>query len=143
MSRTFKTVPAGCTTLPAMNLWLLGAAAALVAIGAVHSLLGERRIFLPWRMAPPRDVPRAHRIILRASWHLPTLLGLGQAAALAGLAVPPEGVPWHTLLTPLAAGVAACGALVGVATRGRHLGGVAMLAAAGLILCGQWRGPAP
>lgn len=126
-----------------MNLWLLGAAAALVTIGAVHSALGERRIFLPWRAAPPRDVPRTHRVILRASWHLPTLLGLGQAAALAVLAMPGEGPPWHALLTPLAAGVAACGALVAGATRGRHLGGVAMLAAAGLILCGQWWGPAP
>lgn len=126
-----------------MNLWLLGAAAALVTINAVHSALGERRIFLPWRAAPPRDVPRTHRVILRASWHLPTLLGLGQAAALALLAVPAGGAQAHALLLPLAAGVAACGALVAGATRGRHLGGVAMLAAAGLIVCGQWWGTGP
>ncbi|MBP7668097.1 MAG: hypothetical protein KA774_14715 [Burkholderiaceae bacterium] len=124
-----------------MNFWLLGASAALVLIGAVHSVMGERRIFLPWRAAPPRDVPRGYQVILRASWHLPTLLGLGQAAALAVLAQPGGGMPWHALLAPLAAGVAACGVLVAVATRGRHHGGLAMLAAAALILGGQARGP--
>jgi hypothetical protein len=29
-----------------MNTWLLGASAALAAIGAVHSVMGARRIFV-------------------------------------------------------------------------------------------------
>lgn len=103
--------------------------------------MGERRIFMPWRAAPPRDVPRRHQVILRASWHLPTLLGLGQAAALASLATAAGTWPWHPLLGALALGVAACGALVVWATRGRHPGGVALLAAAALIALGQWQGP--
>ncbi len=122
-----------------MNHWLAGASAALAAIGAAHSVMGERLIFQSWRWGPPREVPRRHQVILRASWHLPSLLGLGQAVALALLALADGAPPWSLVVGALALGVGACGGLVAVATRGRHHGGTAMLAAAGLIGLGLWQ----
>lgn len=128
-----------------MNFWLLAAAAALTLIGATHSAMGERRIFQPWRTAPPAQVRRHHQVILRASWHLPTLLGLGQATAMAWMAASPVA-QWpapalgQAMLAAMALGVAGCGLLVAVATRGRHHGGVAMLAAAALIAKGMQQG---
>lgn len=126
-----------------MNHWLAGACAALIGIGMTHSVMGERRIFLPWQASPPRDLPRAHRVILRASWHLPTLLGMGLAAVLALLAAGGAADTRSAMLAALALAVGACGALVALATRGRHHGGAAMLATAALIAVGRWQLGAP
>ena len=123
-----------------MNTWLVVASAAIAAIGVVHSVTGERRIFVPWRTASPLDVLRRHQVILRASWHLPTFLGLGQAAAMAILTTTDGAPAWRMALGMLALCVGACGLAVAVATRGRHKGGVAMPAAAGLIVLGIWQG---
>jgi hypothetical protein len=123
-----------------MNTWLLSASTALVGIGAVHSVLGEMRIFLPWRTASPQGLPPRHQIILRASWHLPTLLGLGQAATHVSAAAADGAQPWRMLLGALGLSVAACGALVALATRGRHPGGTALLVAALLIGMGMRQG---
>lgn len=120
------------------NPWLLVAAGLLVLIGIVHSLLGERRIFRPWATSPPAGLRRAHGAILRASWHLPSLLGWSQAAMLWQLARTPSS-RWpdaalvQALLAAMGIGVAACGVLVLWLTRGRHPGGTALLLAAGLI----------
>lgn len=124
-----------------MNTWLLASALLICLIGAVHSVMGERRIFHPWVQQPPPGLRVFHRQILRASWHLPTLLGFGQAAALAWLgAAPAADLPavglQQALLASLACGVVACGVLVLWLTRGRHQGGTAMLAAAALMLVG-------
>ncbi|MBL8304150.1 MAG: hypothetical protein JNM26_15450 [Ideonella sp.] len=121
-----------------MNAWLLGAAALLGLIGLVHSVMGEQRIFMPWAARPPTGMPRIHRQILRGSWHLVTLLGLGQVGALAwlGLAAaadrPSPGLEL-ALLACLAGGVLASGLLVMGITRGRHQGGTALVVVALLI----------
>jgi len=125
-----------------MNTWLLGACAALLLIGATHSVMGERRIFLPWASAPPSGLAPVHRVLLRASWHLPTLLSAGMAAVLYLLAGADVGGPWRSVLGTLALAVGACGTLVAGATRGRHHGGTALLATAVLIVLGQWQGSA-
>ena len=65
---------------------------------------------------------------------------LGASAALACVAVADGGKPWRMLLGALALGVAACGTLVAVVTRGRHQGGTALLAAAVLIVLGMRQG---
>ncbi|MBQ0961007.1 hypothetical protein KAK06_18775 [Ideonella sp. 4Y11] len=122
-----------------MNHWLASACVALIGIGLTHSVMGERRIFTPWQASPPRDVSRAHQVILRASWHLPTLLGLGLAAVLALLAAGGAPALRSAMLAALALAIGACGALVAVATRGRHQGGTAMLATAVLIALGRWQ----
>jgi hypothetical protein len=127
-----------------MNTWLLGASALLVVTAVVHSVMGERRIFLPWCSIPPRDVLRHHQIILRVTWHLPSLLGMGQAATLAVLATANAASAWRLPLGLLSLSVGACGVPVAVATRGRHQGGAALLAAGGLIALGlPWQGEGP
>ena len=127
------------------NPWLLSAAALLGAIALAHSLLGEQRIFRTWDRQAPPGVGRYHRTMLRGSWHLPSLLGAAQGAALAwlGLAAAadlPAAPLLQAVLACLGAGVLACGVLVAVLTRGRHHGGTALLLAGGLILAGLLQG---
>lgn len=124
-----------------MNTWLVSSALLLVLIGVVHTVMGERRIFRPWAVKPP-GIPRFHFQILRGSWHLPTLLAFGQAAALAwlGTAAPaalPAASLLEAILASLGAGVLACGALVLAVTGGRHHGGTALVIAAVLIFVGR------
>lgn len=131
-----------------MNPWLLAAAGALVAIAVVHSVMGERRIFRPWDAHAPAGVRPFHRHILRASWHLPSLLAVGQAWLLAAWAAAPalraSGTVLHALaLAPLAGGVGASGILVLWLTRGRHHGGTALVLTALLMAAGIVRGGMP
>ena len=125
-----------------MNTWLLSSALLLALIGSAHTVLGERRIFRHWRGQSPAGVVPYHRIMLRGSWHLASLLGFGQAGALAWLALAaPADLPavglQQALLACLGAGVLACGGLVVWITRGRHPGGTALVAAAGLMALGM------
>lgn len=125
-----------------MNFWLIGAAAALATIGAVHSVMGERRIFRVWNGHAPGGVPRVHWEILRASWHLPSLLGLGQALVLALWGIVPPPIPvggQPAALAALAMGVGASGIVVLWLTRGRHHGGTALLLTALLMAAGITR----
>ncbi len=124
-----------------MNTWLLAAATLLCLIGVVHTALGEQRIFRTWAVQPPGVRP-FHRQILRGSWHLASLLGWGQAAALAWLGTAaaadlPATSLQQALLASLGCGVLACGALVLWLTRGRHPGGTALVVAAALVFCGM------
>ena len=127
-----------------MNAWLLSSSFALAGIAAVHSAMGEMRIFLPWARTAPEGVRRFHQQILRGSWHLPSLMGAGQAALLALWAVAPASeLPsvrmQQLMLMPLAAGVGSCGVLVLWLTRGRHPGGTALVITGGLIALGLAR----
>ncbi len=83
---------------------------------------------------------RQHFVLVRASWHLPSLLTVGQAGGLLVLGLVPgtaaSPAARAALLLSLAAGTGACGALVAWVTRGRHHGGSALLATAALILAG-------
>ena len=45
-----------------------------IALGIIHSILGEWLIFSRWRKAAP-DIPRQHRGIIWASWHELMLFG--------------------------------------------------------------------
>lgn len=131
-----------------MNLWLLSSAGLLGLIVLVHTVMGEQRIFRPWARQPPAGVKRYHQQILRGSWHLPSLLGAGQAGLLVWLGTAPAGdLPalalQQAMLGCLAAGVAACGALVLWLTQARHQGGTALLAAAVLMLIGLARASSP
>jgi len=123
-----------------MNAWLLGAAALVFVIGLVHSLLGERMIFRHLRqggLVPTAGAPvlREYQTrILWATWHVVTLFGWALAAVLAWLAQPAVRAASAGLIEQavMAALVASAG-LVLVATRGRHVAWVALLAAAVLV----------
>lgn len=127
-----------------MNPLLLAAGVSLLAIGAIHSLLGERLVFR--RMRRGSWVPahgggllhESHVRILWATWHLATVFGAFVSVVLFWLAHPASGPQARALVGATAiAAVLAGAALVLVGTRGRHPGwggllGVALLAAAGL-----------
>jgi hypothetical protein len=125
------------------NGYYASAALLLIIIGVAHSALGEWLIFR--RMVGRGFIPITSSItlgapyirILWATWHLASLLGWGLSATLLWLAwqaPSPAGLPIAALL---AVTLLASAALVGVATRGRHLGWVALLMVALLILGGM------
>ncbi|RTL20379.1 MAG: hypothetical protein EKK52_10730 [Burkholderiales bacterium] len=125
-----------------MNGWWLAAAALLVLIGIVHSVLGERLIFRHLRagtLVPEAGAPvlRAYQTrILWGSWHLASVFGWTLAAVLAWRAGPGHAEGGSALEMAVAAGLIAASALAAWATRGRHIGWVALLAAAALVLAG-------
>ena len=106
-----------------MNTALVAAALLILALGLVHSVLGERYILI--RLFRRNDLPRLFgsdlftRRTLRFAWHLTTVVWWGIAALLVRLA---RGAP---LTTPELGGVLAvtsvASALVSlVGSRGRH-----------------------
>ncbi len=119
-------------------LTLAGLIAAFVAVA--HSVLGEIVIFsrlrdggiVPARPAPPLSARNV--AILWATWHITSVFGLGLAAILVlagGAAMPLATIAWVVAATMIAGG-----ALVLVATRGRHPGWAGLWAVAAC--CGLW-----
>lgn len=116
---------------------------ATLLIGAVHSVMGETRIFRHLRQGgwvPTHGEPLLREFQLRilwGSWHLVTCFGLGVCAMLV-LAAQPDVPPalrdqmvWSALVILLAAAL-----LVAGATRGRHPAWLALLLTAWLALAG-------
>ncbi len=108
-----------------MNLLAVAAGILIVATGAVHSVLGERRLIGPLLAGRSfADAPRAGRAV-RFTWHLATLL-----MVLTALTVAWPGTP--TMVVRLI-GLAylGLGLLSLWMTRGRHISGP-MFSAAGV-----------
>lgn len=113
---------------------LLAIAAALaVAIGIVHSVLGEILIFrhlrqstlVPSLPAPPLQGRNIR--ILWATWHLASVFGWVLAGLLWQLARSPGlALPASSVMSAAAAGFLAGALLVLVGTRGRHPGWIAL-----------------
>jgi hypothetical protein len=116
------------------------AAVLIFALGAAHSLLGERYIL--FRLFRRGDLPALFgsswftERTLRFAWHLTSLTWFGLAALLWQLA--------RGALTPAATAqiigitAIACGILPVVFTRGRHLSWLVFFAVGALTLC--WAG---
>lgn len=125
-----------------MNAWLISAALLLVAMGVIHSLLGERLIFRASRSvagARERGGWGRYTGIVRATWHLVSLLGWWIAAVLAHAAQAPAGAVlpgWSAGL--LVAATVFGGLLVAAQTQGRHPGWVGLLTAGALVAAGTW-----
>ena len=122
-----------------MNIPLVSAAVLAIAIGAVHSILGERYLIRP--ILRRADLPRLFgddsftRQTLRYGWHLATAAWLGLAAVMVVLsgALPAvrvgDGVIFAIALTFLVNTILAV-----VVTRGRHLSWVVFAAITALCL---------
>lgn len=122
-----------------MNIPLVSAAVLAVAIGAAHSILGERYLIRP--ILRRTDLPRLFgddgftRQTLRYGWHLATVAWLGLAAVMLVLsgALPAvrvgDGVIFAIALTFLVNTILAV-----VVTRGRHLSWVVFAAMTALCL---------
>lgn len=124
-----------------MNAYLVGGAAGMVLIAALHSVLGEKYILE--RLFRRSDLPRLFgsdvftRRTLRFAWHLTSIAWIGFGAVTLSLANQTpinaasagviEIVRWTFLITALVA-------LFG--SRGRHFAWVVFLAIAGALWVG-------
>ena len=99
-----------------------------IALGLVHSLLGEWLIFRHLRdgsLVPTLESPRLQERQLRitwASWHLVTLLGWALAGLLWQLAELGQAALNERLVPLIQLGLGSSALLVLYATRGRHPG---------------------
>ncbi|WP_417492883.1 hypothetical protein [Maricaulis sp.] len=114
---------------------LLIAAALLLAVSAMHSIVGEIRLIRPLLRLDGLPVilgsPDMTRTTIRVAWHLTSLIWLGMAALLVRLQQTPMDFA-ACFLWVMAALFAASGAAALVASRGRHLSWVFFLPIAAL-----------
>jgi hypothetical protein len=130
-----------------MNTFFVAAALLAFAVGLIHSVMGEVLIFQRLRageqgrgLVPTHGGPllrERHVRILWASWHAPSVLGWGQAAALLWLAQGPRSTALLFIEHSIAASMLGASLLVLVGTRGRHPGWLGLLAVAALVWAGQ------
>lgn len=122
-----------------MQTYLFIAGVLALAVGAVHSVLGEILIFRQLRshgLVPTMEAPplqERHIRILWASWHLITVFGWAFGAILLRLAFPFNGQSIN-VFTENAIIFAFLGGsfFVLVGTKGRHPGWIGLLAVAAL-----------
>lgn len=126
-----------------MNTFLLAAALLLVAVGLIHSVLGEVLIFRRMRkngLVPTEggDLLReSHTRILWASWHIQTLLGWCIAYVLFGLAALQPSETVTIVGASVSTAMLGASALVFVGTRARHPGWAGLLGVAVLVWAGS------
>lgn len=112
------------------------AAVLTIAVGLVHSVLGEQRLIGPLLAPEQRHGMLAKsafaRGVLRFAWHLTTLAWWGFAAILAAFAVSPLAGHDGIVLVAIAIMFALTGLIALVASRGRHLAWPVFLAIAAL-----------
>src|SRR5687767_1316218 len=118
-----------------MNRGLATAAILATLLAAAHSYLGERYILI--RLFRRDDLPKLFggttftKGTLRFAWHITSVMALGIAALLLGLARP-EGADAQTQARIIAATLAACGVVALIGSRGRHLSWIVFFAAGAL-----------
>lgn len=112
-----------------MSPWLFIAGALCCALACIHSILGERLIFRRWRDGLP--IPRSHAGIIRASWHVLSLLAV--AVGLVLWRVPLDGLSAAVLIVAFALSAA----LIAVWTRFRHPGWLVITVIALLVLASR------
>lgn len=120
--------------LAGWNGWLLASAALAIGLGLFHSIAGER--YLVRRLLRRENLPKLFgndsftRLTIRYAWHLLTIAVFGLSALLVWAAqpAPPEGAAFLARLVSITWFVGAAWAVV--ATRGRHLSWIVLLAAA-------------
>lgn len=127
-----------------MNAYFMAAAALAFVVGLVHSVLGERLIFLrlrQGRLQPSRGgqlLGAGHVGILWASWHGLTILGWGFAAVLLWMGLHPAGADVAGFVVhAVVVSMLLTSALVLVGTRAKHPGWAALLCAAVLVWLGR------
>lgn len=126
-----------------MNPYLLAAGVLLIAIGLIHSILGERIIFRRMRaqgMIPTQGgnlLREPHVRILWATWHMASIMGWFIACVLFWLALPSSSnVHTSFLAKALIITLLASSALVLIGTKGRHPGWIGLLVAGVLVASG-------
>ncbi len=120
-----------------MNWYFVAAAVLVFLTGLTHTVFGERMIFR--RMRAAGFIPtnggqslREYQVrIVWATWHMVTLMAWCFAAILAWLALPAQaGLAGSMITRSFIAAMLASSATVGIGTKGKHLGWLALLATA-------------
>lgn len=128
-----------------MNNWLIAAAGLSFAVGLVHSVMGEQRIFRQLRRSG-RMVPTEGGALLRefqvrilwATWHSVSLLIWVLSAAMVWLASPEAAAASNSRIEfVITLAFALAGLLVLISNRGRHPAWVALWAVALLVSLGM------
>lgn len=115
------------------NGWLILGGVLTILVALVHSVLGEVLIFQRMRSEAPvptkgQPVLRERHVrILWATWHIVSLLGLGIAAVLLGMALLRQWELRDLLVRTVGLSMGASGALVLFATKGMHPGWLGLL----------------
>lgn len=124
-----------------INLWWVASAVLVIGLAVFHSLLGE--LFLVRRLLRRENLPRLFgedeftKLTLRYAWHLLSIVWVGMGALLLWASGSENGTAGRAVgLVGLTQ--AASAAWVLIATRGRHLSGIVLLAAAVLAWAGMW-----
>ena len=109
-----------------INTSLVSAAVLTVAIGVIHSWLGERRLIGPLLAAVGRRQGMLERSVfarqvLRFAWHLTTLAWWGFGALLVDLSLGTIDVRSRSILGIVAMTFLITGMAILVSSRGRHL----------------------
>ena len=125
---------------------LTTAAAILVLLGLVHSVLGEHLVFrratglvgVPEVGFPPiLGQPQSPMPTLRACWHILTVLAFGFAVMLARFGAQDAlGESERFVVRAMAAALLCSGVVIGVGTRGKHFGWMGFFAVAALCWLG-------
>lgn len=116
---------------------LLLAALLTVAVGLLHSWLGERLLIGPLLAAPSADGPLARgflRRVLRNAWHITSFAWAGMGLVLASLAFAPLDAQGRRVAVVIGAVFVGHGLFVFAMSRGRHVGWPFFLAIGGLAL---------
>jgi hypothetical protein len=119
-----------------MNSGLFVAGMLAIAVGLIHSVLGEVLIFNHMRRGKlvPTDagdrVRERHVRILWASWHVVSVFGFALAAVLLRLAIGPDLAMRAFLQDTIAIGMVLGALLVLIGTDGRHPGWIGLLGVA-------------
>ncbi len=122
-----------------MNLSLAIAGIGAILLGLAHSVIGERMVLRPL-VAWSGDAPDGSQIlsmqqrrVLRASWHLVTVFGLGMAALLLSASASGSFAHAKAILAVTFIGAAVYWLM---ATRGRHPAYIVLLLIAALTAFG-------
>jgi hypothetical protein len=128
-----------------VNSCFIAAAALIVVIGLVHSVLGERLVFQRMRthgIVPVNGGQILHESsvrILWASWHIVTILGWCIAGALWWLALPANAALAQSgLVKGISGALLGSSALVFFGTKSKHPGWAGLLTAAMLTFAGMY-----
>ncbi len=119
-----------------MNYLLMSAGLLSLAIGTIHSLLGEFLVFNKLRnrsIVPSHAVPplqRSHVRILWATWHLASIFGFALGAVLIHFSGDPNGNTFVVQTIAISMGIAS--ALVCFATKAKHPGWIGLSIVAAL-----------
>ncbi len=109
---------------------LVTVAIIIIAIGCVHSMLGEKMVITP--LVNRDDIPKKIRRLLRVAWHITTLFWFAIAAQLIAMNIwPDQAFKSFLIIMSVAFGISTLISLIN--SKGKHISWIGFLAATVLL----------